>query len=88
MADKYKVLIDETVQQNVRYLSFMGNFQRYDFAIMDDRESDNKIVIDLRKNRFAVLGKEDLNEEGEIEHTFHVTEMEADELRGFFKGIF
>lgn len=88
MADKYKVLIDETVQQNVRYLSFMGNFQRYDFAIMDDRESDNKIVIDLRKNRFAVLGKEDLNEEGEIEHTFHLTEMEADELRGFFKGIF
>lgn len=88
MADKYKVLIDETVQQNVRYLSFMGNFQRYDFAIMDDRESDNKIVIDLRKNRFAVLGKEDLNEEGGIEHTFHVTEMEADELRGFFKGIF
>lgn len=88
MADKYKVLIDETVQQNVRYLSFMGNFQRYDFAIMDDRESDNKIVIDLRKNRFAVLGKEDLNEEGEIEHTFHLTEMEADELRGFFKGVF
>ncbi|WP_404453883.1 DUF3055 domain-containing protein [Virgibacillus necropolis] len=83
MSNKFKVLEDQTAQQDVRYISFMGNFRRYDFAIMDEKESDKKLVIDLRKNRFAVLGEDDFKEEGTIEHTFHVTEIEADELREF-----
>ncbi|ASK62861.1 cytoplasmic protein [Virgibacillus phasianinus] len=81
MANKYKILKDEEVEQEVRYLSFMGNFRRYDFAIMNARDNNKKVVIDLRNNRFAVLNKEDIMEEGGIEHTFHVTEIEADELR-------
>lgn len=87
MAEKYRLLKDETIEQEVRYLSFMGNFRRYDFAIMDEKESDKNLVIDLRNNRFAVLGEEDFSKEGSIEHTFHVTEMEADELREFFGKV-
>lgn len=87
MTNKYKLLTDETVEQEVRYLSFMGNFRRYDFAITNAREDDKKIVVDLRKNRFAVLNKGDLSKEGAIEHTFHVTEMEADELREFLGDV-
>ncbi|WP_430784510.1 SAV0927 family protein [Virgibacillus flavescens] len=86
MNDKYKILLDETAEQEVRYISFMGNFHRYDFAIFNAREDNKKIVIDLRKNRFAMLTKNDLTEEGVIEHEFHVTEIEADELREFLKG--
>lgn len=88
MANKYNVLTDETVEQEVRYLSFMGNFHRYDFAIMDARgENNKKVVIDLRKNRFATVSKEDFFVEGTIEHTFNVTEIEADELREFLGDI-
>lgn len=83
MANKYNLLVDEIVQQNVQYLSFMGNFRRYDFAIMSERDSKKKLLIDLRKNRFAVLDRHKLAKEGSIEHAFHVTEMEADELRVF-----
>ncbi|ASN04873.1 SAV0927 family protein [Virgibacillus necropolis] len=87
MTNKFKVLLDETVEKEVRYISFMGNFHRYDFAIMDGQEPNKKIIIDLRNNRFAAISKEDFSKEGEIEHSFHVTEMEGDELREFLGEI-
>ncbi|MFZ3576759.1 SAV0927 family protein [Virgibacillus sp. DJP39] len=87
MAKNYKLLKDESLEQEVRYLSFMGNFRRYDFAITNAREQDKKVVIDLQKNRYAVLSKEDFSNEGGIEHSFHVTEIEADELRKILRDL-
>ncbi|WP_099160004.1 SAV0927 family protein [Virgibacillus ndiopensis] len=85
MGNKFEYLQDKTVTKEVRYVSVMGNFKRYDFAFVE--EGSKKLVIDLHKNRFAVLGKEEIEKHGEIEHIFHVTEMEADELRDILREI-
>ncbi|WP_090085053.1 SAV0927 family protein [Lentibacillus persicus] len=88
MKNKFDYLKDETVTKEMRYISFMGNLQRYDFAFMENEESPEKYtVINLQKNRFAVLGRDDLDEEGHIEHIFHESPMEADEIREFLKEV-
>ncbi|WP_164668252.1 SAV0927 family protein [Virgibacillus doumboii] len=88
MNGKFDILKDETRTKDVRYISFKGDLQRYDFAIMQHEEdSSNHVVIYLQKNRFAFLGKDDLEKEGEIEHVFHETEMEAEEIREFLGEI-
>lgn len=88
MGKEFNYLKDETKIKEVRYISFMGDLQRYDFAFKKNEENPRKqVVIYLQKNRFAILGKEDLSEEGEIEHVFHETEMEGDEIRAFLKNI-
>lgn len=87
---KFDYLKDETITREVRYVSFMGNLQRYDFAFMeheDEDDSNKQIVIYLQKNRFAALGKEDIEKKGELENIFHETEMEADEIRTFLRSV-
>ncbi|MFD1039462.1 SAV0927 family protein [Virgibacillus byunsanensis] len=88
MSSEQDYILDKTVKKEVRYISFMGNLHRHDFALMEHREDPSKkVVIDLQRNRFAILGRDDIAKEGGIEHIFHVTEMEAEELREFFKQI-
>lgn len=88
MGKKFDYFKDENVTREIRYVSFMGNLQRYDFAFMQsEMEPHKKIVINLQKNRFTILGKEDLSKKGDIEHTFHESQMEADEIREFLKEI-
>ncbi|API90950.1 MULTISPECIES: SAV0927 family protein [Virgibacillus] len=87
MGKKYDVINDETVRKDVRYVSFMGQLQRYDLAILDDHEDANKkLIINLRKNRCLSIGKEDLQDKGVIEHTFKEANMEADEIRHFLQN--
>ncbi|WP_106496796.1 SAV0927 family protein [Lentibacillus sp. Marseille-P4043] len=89
MSTNFDYLRDETIEKQVRYVSFMGKFHRYDFAFIDDKDDPKKkIVIDLRKNHFSILSRQDIEKPGEMEHVFHVTEMEADELRIFLMEIF
>lgn len=88
MGQKFEILKDETKTKELRYISFMGNYQRYDFALMKHEENPEKmVVIYLQKNRFIVLGKEDLDNQRNIEHFLHETAMEADEVRTFLKEI-
>ncbi|WP_042222686.1 SAV0927 family protein [Oceanobacillus manasiensis] len=89
MGHKFEILKDETKTKELRYISFMGNYQRYDFALMQYEEDPNKtVVIHLQKNRFIVVGKEDLNNDNrDVEHILHETAMEADEVRAFLKEI-
>ncbi|GAA0430849.1 MAG: SAV0927 family protein [Bacillota bacterium] len=88
MGSKYELIKDETVTKEVRYISFMGKLQRYDFAFLKNDDDPSKTtIINLRKNRFTVVGKEDLNDPGKIEHIFHETAMEADEIRNFLHEV-
>ncbi|OZU88574.1 cytoplasmic protein [Virgibacillus indicus] len=88
MSKKYEFLKDETKTTKVRYISFMGEYHRYDFAFMEHEEDPAKIIVlFLQKNRLAVIGKHSLNEPGNIEHNLHVSEIEAGEIRRFFREI-
>ncbi|NAP01034.1 DUF3055 family protein [Halomonas sp. MG34] len=45
MASKFEILKDETKTKELRYISFMGNYQRYDFALMNHEEDPDKTVV-------------------------------------------
>ncbi len=79
-------LYNDLLDTKTRFVSFMGEESRYDFAItITDRFYGKKLVLNLQSNRFAIIGHDDLEEEGYLEHAFQITEVEALELNDFLK---
>lgn len=77
-------LYDDTEDTKTRFVSFVGDNQRFDLAIVKtDRHFGKSLVLDLQGNRFAIIGEDDLKEEGYIEYAFQLNEEDAEELRSF-----
>lgn len=77
-------LYDDTVATKTRFVSFMGENRRHDLALLySDRHYGKTIVLDMQRNKFAIIGADDLNEPGYLEHAFSMTEEIAEELRSF-----
>ncbi|MRG85174.1 DUF3055 domain-containing protein [Salinibacillus xinjiangensis] len=88
MAEERFFLYDEKEQTDIRYVSFMGRDTRYDLGIITtNRYYGKKIVMDLQGSRFAIIGDDDLQEEGYLEHVFSLSEIEAEELRDFLTEV-
>ncbi|KGX86699.1 DUF3055 domain-containing protein [Pontibacillus litoralis] len=84
MAKERIVLQDEQEQVSTRFVSFMASSHRYELAILTcDRFNGKTMVIDLNSDHYGMLNKEDVQRNGVIEHTFHLSEMEAEELKSF-----
>jgi hypothetical protein len=80
-------LYDDTEETRTRFISFVGN-QRFDLAIVkSDRFYGKQLVLDLLGSRFAIIGPDDLEEEGYIEHAFQMNEEDAEELKSFLAEI-
>lgn len=81
-------LYDDIVDTKTRFVSFMGENQRFDLAIIQsDRYYGKQIVLDIQGNRFAIIGDDDLKEEGYLEYAFNLNEEDAEELRSFLMGL-
>ncbi|WP_226529107.1 DUF3055 domain-containing protein [Metabacillus niabensis] len=81
-------LYDDTVETKTRFVSFMGDNQRFDLAVIQsDRYYGKQLVLDIQSNRFAIIGEDDLKEPGYIEHAFNLNEENAEELREFLFEI-
>lgn len=81
-------LYDDTVDTKTRFVSFMGMKQRFDLAILQtDRYYGKIIVLDTQSHRFAIIGLDDLNEPGYLEHIYNLDEEDAEDLRIFLKDI-
>jgi hypothetical protein len=79
-------LYDDTVETRTRFVSFMGEHQRFDLAIMQtDRFYGKYLVLDLQSNRFAIIGQDDLDEPGYLEHAYNLSEEDANDLRSFLQ---
>lgn len=77
-------LYDDTVETKTRFVSFMGENNRFDLAIVkSDRYYGKHLVLNILSSRFAIIGEDDLNEPGYIEHAFDLDEEDAEELRDF-----
>jgi hypothetical protein len=77
-------LYDDTVETKTRFVSFMGENQRFDLAIMQtDRFYGKYLVLDLQSNRFAIIGQDDLDEPGYLEYAYNLSEEDASDLRSF-----
>ena len=81
-------LYNETEQTKTRFVSFMGENQRFDIAITStSRYYGKHIVLDMQANRLAIIGKDDLEEPGYLEHAFNLNELDAEELRQFLYEV-
>lgn len=81
-------LYDDTEETKTRYISFVGENQRFDLAIMQTgRYYGKSIVMDIQGSRFAILGQDDLEEEGYLEFAYNLSEEDAEELRSFLRPI-
>jgi len=81
-------LYDDTVETKTRFVSFMGENQRFDLAIIQsDRYYGKHLVLDIQSNRFAIIGEDDLKEPGYLEHAYQLNGEDAEELRDFLYEI-
>lgn len=81
-------LYDHKEDTKTRFVSFMGESNRYDLAItITNNFYGKKMVVNLQTNRAAIIGQDDLKEEGYIEHAFAVSEEEAAELLEFLYTV-
>lgn len=83
MSDRF-FLYDDTENTKTRFVSFVGANQRFDLAIVHTgRHYGKHLVLDMQGNRFAIIGQDDLEEEGYLEFAFQLNEEDAEELRSF-----
>ncbi|RBW71286.1 DUF3055 domain-containing protein [Bacillus taeanensis] len=87
MAERF-YLYDETDETRTRFVSFMGENHRFDLGILQtDRHYGKSIVFDIQSGRFAIIGRDDLEEPGYLEHAFQLNEEDAEELREFLEEV-
>lgn len=81
-------LYDEMEDTKTRFVSFMGEKQRFDLAItMSSRYYGKLLVLNVLSNRFAIIGNDDLEEPGYLEEVFNIDRDDAEELRSFLHEI-
>jgi len=81
-------LYDDTEETKTRFISFLGENQRFDLAIIrTDRHYGKYLVLNMQGNRFAIIGPDDLKEEGYLEYAFQLSEEDAAELHSVLSEI-
>ncbi|MDP4085639.1 MAG: DUF3055 domain-containing protein [Bacillota bacterium] len=81
-------LYDDIEKTQTRFVSFVGVNQRFDLALVQsDRHYGKQLVLDLQGNRFAIIGPDDLQEDGYLEYAFSLNEEDAEELRSFLSEV-
>lgn len=85
----FDYLSDSTEQTTTRYVTFITEgLKRFDLAIMTtSRFYGKKLVIDMQQNISAIIGPDDLAEEGYLEFAFKLNEEDGEELRSFLEGV-
>ncbi|HUC91640.1 MAG TPA: DUF3055 domain-containing protein [Paenibacillus sp.] len=85
MLPEYDFMSDTTEQTSTRFVTFITpGMKRFDLAITTtNRFYGKKLVTDLQSGKTAIIGADDLEEEGYLEYTFQLSEEEAAELGQF-----
>jgi hypothetical protein len=84
----HDIFYDETEQTKTRYIGFFGEHKRFDLAIIQtDRFFGKMLVIDIQSGRTAIIGPDDLEEEGYLAYAFDLNEDEEKELHSFLSEI-
>lgn len=88
MAD-FDYLYDYREETTARFVCLLGkSLRRFDLALIStDQFYGKKIVIDMQSGRSAIIGPDDLKEEGYLEYAFKITEEEAAELHSFLSEV-
>ncbi|MFC4076105.1 DUF3055 domain-containing protein [Salinithrix halophila] len=82
-------LYDDAEETKTRFVSFAGETCRFDLGItVTNRFYGKLIVFNIQSNRFAIIGQDDLEEPGYLEHVYGIDEGEAEELKQFLYTLF
>jgi hypothetical protein len=82
--ENWMFLYDDTEETRTRFVSFVGDTNRFDLAIIQtDRFYGKLLVLNLQSNKFAIIGPDDLKEPGYLEHVYGLSDVEAKELEQF-----
>lgn len=81
-------LYDDVEDTKTRFVSFTGRTLRYDLAIVQSSRFFGKVlVLDMQFGRFAIMGPDDVEEPGYIEHVYKREGDEADDLREYLREL-
>lgn len=83
-------LSDRTEETTTRFVCFIGesSLHRFDLAVTTTTQFyGKKLVTDLQSGMTAIIGPDDLEEEGYLEHVFKLSEEEAGELNSFLTQV-
>ncbi|MFC4099580.1 DUF3055 domain-containing protein [Paenibacillus xanthanilyticus] len=85
MLPDYDFMSDMTEETSTRFTTFITpSLKRFDLAVTTtNRFYGKKLVTDLQSGKTAIIGPDDLEEEGYLEYTFKLSEEEAAELSQF-----
>ncbi|MFE3576523.1 DUF3055 domain-containing protein [Lysinibacillus sp. NPDC059133] len=81
-------LYDDVEDTKTRFVSFAGDKLRYDLAILQSGRFFGKVlVMDIQFGRFAIIGPDDVEEPGYLEHVYNRTEEDTIELREYLREL-
>lgn len=82
-------LSDDTEDTTTRFVVFITpNLTRFDLAITStNRYYGKKLVTNLQRGITAIIGSDDLEEDGYLESIFKLDEEEAGELKDFLEQV-
>ena len=88
-SNEFDFLSDATEQTQTRFVCFISpSMKRFDLAITTTNHFfGKKLVTELQTGKTIILGPDDLEEEGYLEHVFKLSEEEAEELHDFLSQI-
>jgi hypothetical protein len=87
--DDLDFLADTTEQTSTRFVCFITpGMRRFDLAITTTQHFyGKKMVTDLQSGRTAIIGPDDLEEEGYLQYAFRLSDEEAEELYKFLLQV-
>ena len=81
-------LYDDVEDTKTRFVSFAGEKLRYDLAILQSSRFFGKVlVMDIQFGRFAIIGPDDVEEPGYLEHVYNRSEEDTVEFREYLREI-
>lgn len=89
MAEDFDFLSDSSEDTTTRFICFIGpSMHRFDLAVTTtNRFYGKKLVTDLQSGITAIIGPDDLEEEGYLAHYFRLDEEAAQDLESFLQQI-
>ena len=89
MGLEFDFLADSVEQTTTRYVTMISpKLNRFDLAIMEtNRFYGKKLIIDMQSGMSAVVGPDDLEEEGFLQNRFRMNDEQAEELLSFLHAV-
>ncbi|MGN8645289.1 SAV0927 family protein [Gracilibacillus sp. HCP3S3_G5_1] len=89
MGDQKKIFIkNEKEQSTTRFVSFKGDTERFDLAIISSPSfGEDCLVVNLNTNKYSRINRTKLKQSNFVEHAFHFNEMEAEDFRSYLKPL-